>query len=60
MVILELRQEFPLAMLLEIARLPGATFYYHAKRMVQAVWTEAVPVPNHGSVQRRYRDLHIV
>ena len=35
MVILELRQEFPLAMLLEIARLPGATFYYHAKRMVQ-------------------------
>ena len=31
----ELRQEFPLNMLLEIAQLPRATFYYHAKRMVQ-------------------------
>ena len=30
----ELRQEFPLNMLLEIAQLPRATFYYHAKRMV--------------------------
>ena len=34
MVIQELRQEFPLNMLLEIAQLPRATFYYHAKRMV--------------------------
>lgn len=35
MVILELRQEHNLTMLLEIAQLPRATFYYHAKRMVQ-------------------------
>ena len=28
-----LRQEFPLAILLEIAQLPRATFYYHLKRM---------------------------
>lgn len=35
MVLQELRQEFPLNMLLEIAQLPRATFYYHAKRMVQ-------------------------
>lgn len=35
MVILELRQEHDLTMLLEIAQLPRATFYYHAKRMVQ-------------------------
>ena len=28
----ELRQEYPLAMLLEIAQLPRATFYYHLKR----------------------------
>ena len=33
--ILELRQEYELTMLLEIAQLPRATFYYHAKRMVQ-------------------------
>ena len=33
MAIQELRQEFPLNMLLEIAQLPRATFYYHAKRM---------------------------
>ena len=33
MVLQELRQEFPLNMLLEIAQLPRATFYYHAKRM---------------------------
>lgn len=31
----ELRQEHNLAMLLEIAQLPRATFYYHAKRMVR-------------------------
>jgi len=35
MVIQELRQEHNLAMLLEIAQLPRATFYYHAKRMVR-------------------------
>ena len=35
MVIQELRQEHNLAMLLEIAQLPRATFYYHVKRMVQ-------------------------
>ena len=35
MVIQELRQEHDLTMLLEIAQLPRATFYYHAKRMVQ-------------------------
>ena len=29
----KLRQEFPLAILLEIAQLPRATFYYHLKRM---------------------------
>lgn len=29
----KLRQEFPLATLLEIAQLPHATFYYHLKRM---------------------------
>ena len=34
MVIQELRQEHGLTMLLEIAQLPRATFYYHAKRMV--------------------------
>ena len=28
----ELRQEYPLAMLLEIAQLPRATFYYHLKQ----------------------------
>ena len=33
--ILELRQEYELTMLLEIAQLPRATFYYHVKRMVQ-------------------------
>ena len=31
----ELRQEFHLNMLLEIAQIPRATFYYHAKRMVR-------------------------
>ena len=31
-VIQELRREYPLAMLLEIAQLPRATFYYHLKR----------------------------
>ena len=31
----ELRQEHDLKLLLEIAQLPRATFYYHAKRMVQ-------------------------
>ena len=35
MVILELRQEHDLTMLLEIAQLPRATFYYHAKRKGQ-------------------------
>ena len=35
MVIQELRQEHNLTMLLEIAQLPRATFYYHAKRMKQ-------------------------
>ena len=35
MVILELRQEYGLTMLLEIAQIPRATFYYHAKRMEQ-------------------------
>ena len=35
MVIRELRQEHELKLLLEIAQLPRATFYYHAKRMVQ-------------------------
>ena len=29
----KLRQEFPLAILLEIAQLPRATFYYHLKQM---------------------------
>ena len=29
----KLRREFPLAILLEIAQLPRATFYYHLKRM---------------------------
>ena len=29
----KLRQEFPLAILPEIAQLPRATFYYHLKRM---------------------------
>lgn len=28
----ELRQEYALAMLLDIAQLPKATFYYHLKR----------------------------
>ena len=28
----ELRREYPLAMLLEIAQLPRATFYYHLKQ----------------------------
>ena len=32
-VVQKLRQEFPLALLLEIAQLPRATFYYHLKRM---------------------------
>ena len=32
MVIQELRLEYPLAMLLEIAQLPRATFYYHLKQ----------------------------
>ena len=31
----KLRQEFKLELLLEIAQLPRATFYYHAKRMKQ-------------------------
>ena len=35
MVILELRHEFSLSTLLEIAQLPRATFYYHNKRMAQ-------------------------
>ena len=35
MVIQELRQKFPLHMLLDIAQIPRATFYYHAKRMVR-------------------------
>jgi len=34
-VIEKLRQEFKLELLLEIAQLPRATFYYHAKRMKQ-------------------------
>ncbi len=32
MVIQELRQEYKLDMLLEIAQLPRSTFYYHNKR----------------------------
>ena len=32
-VVQELRQEYPLALLLSIAQLPRATFYYHLKRM---------------------------
>ena len=35
MVIQELRQEHDLKLLLEIAQIPRATFYYHAKRMVR-------------------------
>jgi len=35
-VIQTLRQEYTLALLLEIAHLPRATFYYHLKRMNQA------------------------
>ena len=35
MAIQELRQEHDLKLLLEIAQLPRATFYYHAKRMVR-------------------------
>ena len=35
MVIQELRREHDLTMLLEIAQIPRATFYYHAKRMVR-------------------------
>ena len=35
MVIQELRQEHSLTMLLQIAQIPRATFYYHAKRMEQ-------------------------
>ena len=37
----KLRQEFPLAILLEIAQLPRATFYYHLKRMKNADKYEA-------------------
>ena len=33
MAIRELRQEYPLALLLEIAQLPRATFYYHLKQI---------------------------
>ena len=32
-VVQKLRQEFPLSLLLEIAQLPRATFYYHLKQM---------------------------
>ena len=35
MVIQELRQEHDLKLLLEIAQIPRATFYYHATRMVR-------------------------
>ena len=31
----KLRREFKLELLIEIAQLPRATFYYHAKRMKQ-------------------------
>lgn len=34
--IIKLRQEFKLELLLEVAQLPRATFYYHAKRMKQS------------------------
>ena len=35
MAIQELRQEHDLKLLLEIAQIPRATFYYHVKRMVR-------------------------
>ena len=38
----KLRQEFPLAILLEIAQLPRATFYYHLKRLNRPDKYEAV------------------
>ena len=40
-VVQELRQEYPLALLLSIAQLPRATFYYHLKRMKRADKYEA-------------------
>ena len=40
----ELRQEHDLKLLLEIAQIPRATFYYHAKRMVQEDKYAAVKV----------------
>ena len=40
--ILKLRQEFKLELLLDIAQLARATFYYHAKRLKQADKYEAV------------------
>ena len=41
LVVQELRQEYPLALLLSIAQLPRATFYYHLKRMKRADKYEA-------------------
>ena len=40
-VVQELRQEYPLTLLLSIAQLPRATFYYHLKRMKRADKYEA-------------------
>ena len=40
-VVQELRQEYPLSLLLSIAQLPRATFYYHLKRMKRADKYEA-------------------
>ena len=37
----KLRQEFSLALLLDIAQLPRATFYYHLKRIKRADKYEA-------------------
>lgn len=35
-VVQKLRPKYPLSLLLEIAQLPRATFYYHQKRMQKA------------------------
>ena len=62
MAIRELRQEYPLAMLLEVAHLPRATFYYHLKQektpdKYQAAKDEIVAIYHENKGRYGYRRI---
>ena len=58
----KLRQEFPLAILLEIAQLPRATFYYHLKKLnlpdkYEAVKAEITAIYHENKGRYGYRRI---